>query len=428
MSFPIIGGKHVWNEWAGYGSSNWYMWFMAPYGSWLYAGFIKDFQIEFKKIDIGGDQDYPMYDWDLTDTTTGPDAAFPYEVPHITNLAHGLGMGCIREDGGTPYLYLLGRSNPTVTDPATILRRFSEVDGFDEVDSGKVLIGPLTTDPISSEDVVGVEIIPGEAIYVLLNNDTADFRMYRYPDDGVWDGSDVIIGATATEVVDLSPAYIANNTLSRIRGIATASDGNILVFANTGANSTETKVFKFHKTTLSYIGVTTWTPNVVASQFAYLVQSSEVFLYFEGLEQASTTDQLNSVYYDHGTNVPDVLNSNFIIADNLTSFGDDEAILLRYQARDAFNAPVANTPTKFIISGVSENPINWTDRTGAIRDTDVGDFFITDEEDPDHKDPVSVSALVDTDAGGIALAYYKPMRTGSGTKTDTINVFCPASI
>ena len=65
MSFPIIGGQQVWENWNDFGSGSWRMWFMAPYGSWLYAAFVKGTSTYFKKIDIGGTLNYSMYDWDF---------------------------------------------------------------------------------------------------------------------------------------------------------------------------------------------------------------------------------------------------------------------------------------------------------------------------------------------------------------------------
>ena len=66
MSFPIIGSVTRWQNWNNFGSGAWKMWFMAPWGSWIYAAFVKDTVVYFRQIDIGtDDQDYLMSDWDF---------------------------------------------------------------------------------------------------------------------------------------------------------------------------------------------------------------------------------------------------------------------------------------------------------------------------------------------------------------------------
>lgn len=109
--FPIIGSRTVWGEWNSFGSTSWNMWFMAPYGSWMYCGFVKSNTPYFKKVYIGNDDaDYPIYTWDFDTALTTPEDIFPYEQNEgYPNGA--MGMGCIR--GATPTLYLAGRSSST---------------------------------------------------------------------------------------------------------------------------------------------------------------------------------------------------------------------------------------------------------------------------------------------------------------------------
>jgi hypothetical protein len=39
---------------------------------------------------------------------------------------------------------------------------------------------------------------------------------------------------------------------------------------------------------------------------------------------------------------------------------------------------------------------------------------------------LATSAIVTTDGDGIATAYYKPMRSGTGAERDAINIRCPS--
>ena len=417
MSFPIIGSKTVWADWDALGLGSWRMWFMAPYGSWVYAGFVKDNTPLFKKIDIGSsDVNYEISSWDFGLVSDTPEALFPYER-HEGGPNGAMGCGVIR--GTNPYLYLIGRSTSTAS-PDTILRRFDVPAGFEEVDSGCV---PLDTvggggDPVNINHIAGIEVDSGTAFYIVSNNnDSNEFLLRRYAYPGAWTGADV----DPSHEVELSPNYMENNTLARIRGISIASDGNILVFLNTGDTATDCRVLKFDKDDLSYLGRTTWAPNISTALWGYIVRASEVFLYFEGLDSNSLYSWKTAIYYDRATQIPDAARSNFIIDNNLTPYGSDEAVVLEYHARDAFNIVIPSVNTKFVIGGEDpDDPTTWTDRVGSIQD-DLGDTFF-DADDI----PTSIEAIVATDVDGIATAYYKPPRSGSGTEIDDINVYCPS--
>ena len=229
-------------------------------------------------------------------------------------------------------------------------------------------------------------------------------------------------GHNPTHSVDLSTNYMENNTNSRIRGVAIATDGNVIVFVNTGVSSTACKVIKFNKDTLAYMGQTTWSPNISTVVWGYLVKSNEVFMLFQGLDSNSVFDWKTSVYYDRATGIPDEAKSNFIIENNLTTFGSDDPIALVYKARDSFNIPVVGAATEFAINGEDpDDPSTWTDRLGAIRENPGDDFFDVDNV------PIAISAVDNTDVDGLATVYYKPMRNGSGTEIDAIDVYCPSS-
>jgi hypothetical protein len=212
-----------------------------------------------------------------------------------------------------------------------------------------------------------------------------------------------------------------NNTAARIRGIGRSLDGHVLVFINTGLSATETKVLKFDKDNLDYLGITNWEITISTSTWAYIVQNAEVFMHWQGLDSTSLYDWKNAIYYDRATGIPDSSRSNLIILDNITSFGSDDPITMEYHAKDAFNIDVVGASTKFWIDGEDpDDPSTWTDRVGAIKDVSTGDFFDDDGV------PLSISAIVLTDGNGVATAYYKPMRTGTGTDRDAINIRCPS--
>jgi hypothetical protein len=392
------------------------MWFMAPYGSWVYAGFVKDNAAYFRKINIGSaDPNYEMITWDFGLAANTPETIFPYEQ-HEGGPTGAMGCGCIR--GATPTLYVAGRGNaaPAVN---TVVHRFPVGDDFEQDPPGT--IPWVSGSPISINDVAGLEVDQGNAYYVVLNNNDhgagdTEFKLYRYA--YTWDGA----GHEYTHAVNLSTNYMENNTNSRIRGVALASDGNVIVFVNTGVTSTECKVIKFDKDTLAYMGQTTWTPNISTVIWGYIVKANEVFMLFQGLDSNSVYDWKTSVYYDRATGIPDAAKSNFIIENNLTTFGSDDPIALVYKARDAFNIPVVGAATEFAINGEDpDDPSTWTDRLGAIRENTGDDFFDVDNV------PIAISAVDDTDGDGLATVYYKPMRTGSGTEIDAIDVYCPSS-
>jgi hypothetical protein len=428
MSFPIIGTQSVWDNWAGFGFGSWQMWFHAAYGSWIYAGYVKSNTPVFKKIDIGSaDPDYEIIDWDFGVTPSTPESMFPYEL-HEGYPDGAIGCGCIREDAGAAdaFLYLIGRSDPA-PNPATVLRRFSVNNNFEEEAGLPTLLAYTTAavgDVIAINHVAGLEVKPGsdvsDGIFLLTNNRSGrDFELRKYTEDGIWDGAPHAPDYT----VALSPVYMENNTLARLRGIGHAADGNILVFINSGLSSTATKVLKFNSENLNYMGQTTWQPSLASSSWAYVIQSSEVFMLFRDLDSANTLDWKTAIYYDRATGIPDATKSNFIVENNLTSFGSEEAVELKYIARDSFNIPVTNVATKFVVDGENElDPSSWNDRVGGIQDLALNDFFDSQGV------PLAISAVVNTDAvDGIAIAYYKPMRTGSGTETDAVNVFCPST-
>jgi len=428
MSFPIIGAQSVWENWNSAGFGSWQMWFMAPYGSWMYMGYVKNNAPVFKKVDIGTeDPDYEMISWDFGLAADTPEDIFLYEQ-HEGYPDGAVNLGCIREDTGESdyFLYLIGREN-VAPDTTSILHRFSIENAFEQESSGlgmQLTYGdPASTDVININHLAGIEVITGGGagggIFILTNNwDSREFELRKYEED--WDGDE----HGPTDTVTLSPYYIENNSLGRLRGIAAASDGNILVFINSGATASSTKVLKFNAEDLSYMGQTSWEPSLTAATWAQIVKSSEVFLLLRGLDSNNVFSWKSAVFYDRATAVPDENKSNFIIEDNLTSFASDTAITLQYVARDAFNIPVLNVPTKFVIDGEDENdPTTWTDRLGALMDGAGDDFF--DEDDV----PLAISVEVNTDGTtGIATAYYKPMRNGSGTLIDTINVYCPSTV
>jgi len=413
MSFPIIGTTSVWENWNGFGIGSWNMWFMAPYGSWIYAGFVKNNVSYFKKINIGtSDPNYELSTWDFGLAVNPPSDVFPYER-HEGYPNGSMGMGCIR--GATPKLYLAGRS---AADPSvdSIIHTFLPSSNFAQDGSGTIPLEVGGGSTVNVNHICGIEVDQGTAYYLVLNNnDSNEFRLYRYA--YTWDGG----GHQPTHDVDLSTNYMENNTLSRIRGIATASDGNIILFVNTGISSTNCKVIKFDKDDLSYLGQTTWAPNVSTATWGYMVQSSQVFQWFQGLDKSSLYDWKTAIYYDRATGIPDEDRSNFIIAENLTTFGSDTAIELTYEARDAFNIVVAGANTKFQINGEDpDDPSSWNDRVGGIQDSDSADFFDADGV------PLAIKAIAPTNGSGIATAYYKPMRSGSGTEIDAIDVYCPS--
>lgn len=414
MSFPIIGTSSVWANWNGSGLGSWRMWFMAPYGSWVYAAFVHDNEVTYEKINIGPvDPNYERYSWDFGLAVNPPEDIFTFEQDE-GGPDGAIGCGCIR--GATPKLYLIGRGHAA---PATdaVLHRFTVSTGF--VQQAPGTIPWEDSAPVNINHVAGIEVIQGTAYFLVLNNhDTNEFRLSRYA--YTWDGT----GHNPTVSIDLSPNYMENNTSARIRGISRASDGNLLVFVNTGVTNTSCKVLKFDPTNLSYLGQTTWTPNISTGTWGYIVQVSEVFMLFQGLDSNSLYDWKTSIYYDRATGIPDATRSTFIIADNLTTFGSDDPITLQYEARDAFNIAVAGVSCKFAINGEDEDdPTTWTDRLGSIQTSisPPGGFFDANDV------PTAISAVVTTSTpGGVATAYYKPMRSGSGTEIDAIDVFCPS--
>lgn len=414
MSFPIIGTASVWENWANSGLGAWRMWFMAPYGSWIYAAFVRDNEVTYEKIDIGPvDPNYERYSWNFGLAANTPEDIFTHEQDE-GGPDGAIGCGCIR--GATPKLYLIGRSSAA---PATnaVLHRFTVSTGFVQLAPGTIPFdGSSTSTPVNINHVAGLEVDAGNAYYLVLNNyDSQEFRLFRYA--YTWDG----VGHEPTHTVQLSTNYMENNTSAKIRGIATANDGNILLFVNTGITNSSCKVLKFDKDDLSYLGQTTWTPNISTATWGYITQVAEVFMLFQGLTSNSLYDWKTSIYYDRATGIPDADKSNFIISDNLTTFGDNDPITLQYQARDAFNIAVVGVSCKFAINGEDENdPTTWTDRLGAIRESTGVDFF--DAEGV----PEAISAIVTTNGSGVATAYYKPMRSGSGTEIDAIDVFCPS--
>jgi len=417
MSFPIIGSKSVWADWNGLGQGSWRMWFMAPYGSWCYAGFVEDDAPVFKKIDLGeSDANYPISDWDFGEVANNPEDKFVYEQDE-GGPNGAIGCGVIR--GATPKLYVLGKSTSTAS-PDTIIHRFTVSTGFVGDGTGAV---PLDAtggggDEIEMNHVTGIEVDQGTAFYIVTNNnDSNEFQLRRYAYPGTWDGSDV----DPSHEVDLSPNYMENNTLARVRGLSVASDGNILVFVNTGATATSCRVLKFDGDDLSYLGQTSWSPSISTSIWGYIVLASEVFMLFENLDSVSSLAWKTAIYYDRATQIPDADRSNFIITENLTTFGSDDPITLAYHARDAFNIVVPSVNAKFVIDGEDQgDAASWTDRIGSIQG-DTGDTFF-DSNDV----PTAIHAIELTDGSGIATAYYKPMRNGSGSEIDTINVFCPS--
>lgn len=418
MSFPIIGAKSVWADWGGSGLGSWRMWFMAPYGSWIFAGFVTDNVVSWKKINIGtSDANYELTDWDFGLTPNTPVDGFPYER-HDGGPNGAIGCGCIR--GATPNLYLLGRKTSTAS-PNVILRRFPVDGGFEEDGSGCT---PLDTfggggANIEINHITGLEVDKDVAFYIVTNNnDSNEFQLRRYAYPGTWTGADV---SPSHAVVDLSPDYITNNTLARVRGTGISSDGHILVFANTADTATTCKAFKFHKDTLAYLGRTSWEPSISTSIWGYMVQAAEVYMLFEGLDDASAFAHKSAVYYDRATQIPDEARSNFVILENLTTFGSDDPVTLEYHARDGFNIVVPAVNAKFLINGEDPGDAStWTDRVGSIQEETTDTFFDGDGV------PTAVQAIKATNGSGVATAYYKPKRIGSGTEIDDIDVFCPS--
>jgi len=415
--FPIIGTSTVWSEWNNFGSGAWNMWFMAPYGEWIYAAFVKSNVAYFKKINIGGSNgDYPMTTWEFEASLLNtPDKVFPYEKNE--GYPNGsMNMGVIR--GTTPKLYVVGRQGSGLVGEAKI-EYFPLADDFDK---GAAYTVPLDAagDPMEINRICGLEVDPGTAIYLVTNNNGAyQFTLWRYA--YTWDDGEH--SATATKALSPTSAagYMEDNTAARIRGIGIAPDGNVLVFANTGESSTECKVFKFDKTTLAYMGTTSWLPSLSASTWANLVKYGEVYLFFRSLDSTSSSDWRTAVYYDRATGLPDATKSNFIINDNLTIFASDDAVELSYHARDAFNVAVVGANTKFYIAAEDpDDETTWTDRVGGIQAASGATFFDADGV------PEATSVVTVTDGDGIATAWYKPMRSGSGTERDAIAIKCPS--
>jgi hypothetical protein len=413
MSFPIIGSKSVWSNWNNFGSGAWRSWFMAPYGSWVYCGFVKSNLAYFKKIYIGSaDPNYPFSDWDFGLTPNSPKTTFIFE----RNEGHpdgAMGCGCVRGET-TPKLYLVGRAS---ADPIVdcVIKRYLVSAGFNQEDNGFVPTDGV--DPLNINHICGLEVIQGEAIFIATNNrDGNEFKLRRYAYD-LFDNTEY----APTDTVTLSPNYMMNNTSARIRGIGTSNDGNIVLLINSGLTSTACKVLKFDKTSLAYLGQTTWAPSISTVSWGYVAKASEVFMLFQGLDSSSSLDWQTAIYYDGATGIPSSDKSNFIIQDNLKIFGSDEATELRYEARDAFNIRIPGVNVKFVIDG--EDPTDsetWNDRVGGIQAIETDPFF--DSEGV----PLAIQAIVPTDGTGVARAYYKPMRVGSGTEIDVINTFCPS--
>lgn len=428
MAFPIIGSLAVWSDWNAYGTGAWNMWFMAPYGSWMYCGFVKNNVPSFKKIDIGVDDgNYPIYSWAFGDVLLNPSTIFPDEQ-HDGYPDGSTNLGCIRETlGGAapiPKLYLVGRSSSSPSVDFCRISRFVLDDGFEQEDTD-YLVPAVGGNVLSVDHIAGIDVVPPggsgtEAVYLVTNNRAgSSFRLLRY-DYADFDG-----GASHDALVkSLTPDYMQNNSAARIRGIGHASDGNILVFINTGLSATQCKVLKFDADTLAYLGTTSWTPNISTATWAYLVQSGEVFFHFQGLNSTSTLDWKSAVYYDRSTGIPDAGRSNLVIGENLTAFGDDNPITLAYHAKDDFNMDVAGVYCRFYITGEDyTDSTTWTDRVSSIQEDQselVNEFFNEDGV------PTATSARTITAANGIALAYYKPMRSGTGSQRNSISIICPA--
>ena len=368
--FPIIGSPSVWSDWSSFGLGAWNMWFMAPYGEWVYCGFVKNDVNYFRKINIGtSDPNYDFTTWDFGLAVNPPESIFPHETDD--GYPNGsMGMGVIR--GSTPKLYLAGRS-AAAPNTAVVLHRFLVNSDFAQDAPGMV---PYDTvggggAVLNVNHIAGIEVVAGTAIYIVTNNnDGNEFTLRRYP--YTWDGGN----HDPTHEVELSTNYMENNTNARIRGVGVSNDGSIIVFVYSGATATDCKVLKFDAADLAYEGQTTWQPAISASTWAWMVQVGEVFMYFRGLDSSSSLDWKTAIYYDNATGIPSEEKSNFVIASNLTQYGSDTAIALKYYARDAFNIPVASVNTKFTINGEDENdPSTWTDRVAGIQASAVADFF-----------------------------------------------------
>jgi len=421
MGIEAIGQKTIWTNWETYGASSWNMWFMAPYGAWMYCGFSKNNVSEFKKVYIGTDLlDYEITDWEFDASVLNtPNIKFPSE-PYEGYPDGSMNMGCIRE-GTTNYLYVIGHYTPH---PSTspIIRRFKVDEGFTEE-----ILGLQPRDDVSVlldiNTICGLEVVSGTSVFIAVNNQgSSSYAIHQYTYAGSWDGGEHDADAT----LDLTP-YIADNTQSRIRGLSMSSDGNLLVFCNTGETATSTITLKFNSSTLAYMGRTPWLdPNsaydaISTSIWANIVVSGEVFLYFRGLDSTNFSERITHIFYDNSTAIPSEGNSNFIINNNLTSFGSDEAITLKYVAKDGFNNKVVAVNCKFIIDDVTQgDSTTWDTTIGGIQESSGNSFFDADGV------PLSVHAIDATNSNGEALAYYKPMRSGTGTFIDTINVLCPS--
>jgi hypothetical protein len=264
--------------------------------------------------------------------------------------------------------------------------------------------------------IAGIEVVQGTAIYIVTNNDDGnEFILRRYP--YTWAGGNI----NPTHEKELSTSYMENNTNARIRGIGIANDDSIIVFVNSGVSATDCKVLKFDPDDLTYEGQTTWNPGISTNTWGMIIPHSEVFMLFYGLNSTSSLDWKTAIFYDNATAVPSEEKSNFIIAENLTQYGSDDAVTLTYQARDRFNIPVVGVSVKFAIDGEDEDDdTTWTDTIGSIQDAALDTFFNADGT------PTAVSAIVTTNGSGVGTAYYKPMRSGSGSQRDLINVYCPS--
>jgi hypothetical protein len=412
MGIEIIGAQQTWENWSNNGAGAWRLWFMAPYGQWIYSAWVSNNSVVYKRIDTGTtDQNYSLETWDMSGASSPPSDVFPHETSDF-GPDGAIGMACIR--GTTPVLYIVGRDNPE-PDKDCVIHKFSATT-YSSLAASILPLYETAGLRIEIDQICGFEVDSSNAFYIVTNNRNGrEFELRRFA--YLFDGSQ----PDPSHTVTLSDTYIQNNSLSKIRGTALATDGNLLLFANDGLSSSSCKCFKFDKDDLSYLGQTTWTPNLPASTWAYMVQQEQAFLYFSGLDETNLYSWKNAIYYDRATQIASSEHSNIVIDDNVLPFNNDNATEIKYYANDDFGIAVDNISTKFELYDFDEDePTSWDEETPALADTSLGPFFDVDDV------PLQVSVTVTTDGAGLAKAYYMSPREGTGSQRYLIRVTCPA--
>lgn len=413
MAIEIIGSQQTWENWNNSGSGTWRLWFMAPYGQWIYSAWVQNNTVLWERINTATtDQNYTIGSWDMTGIAAPPSSVFTNETSDF-GPDGAIGMGVIR-GSTTPMLYLMGRDNPE-PDKDCLIHKFSAAT----FEAAGASIKPLYAgggSRIEIDQICGLEVDANNAFYIVTNNRNGrEFELRRFA--YTFDGSEL----APSHTVILSDTYIQNNSLSKIRGIGTAVDEDILVFINDGLANTSCKCLKFDKDDLSYLGQTSWNPSLPAGTWAWVVQQAEAFLFFRGLDEQNVYSWKNAVYYDRSTQIPNTDHSNMVISNNVMPFNNDNAVEIQYIAKDDFGIAVSNISAKFVLNDYdADEPGTWDEETPALKDQSSGDFFTAAGI------PLEIEVTVTTDGSGIAKSYFKSPREGTGSKRFVIKVTCPA--